>query len=281
MKNRIPTSKMNFSPQSRLKHRGFTLIELLVVIAIIAILAAMLLPALASAKEKAKKAKCASNLHQVIVALSMYASDNNDKLPCCPAGNTQTIGSANAIWDLPRPMADAISGGSSNLYRGIFYCPASVLLTTQNQDYWWFYTGTGTSDHRVTGYQWIISRDGTPGKYSTSSAGTTLSNPKGYLTKITQPYTNAFLPATAELVTDVVISSGSWSGPTTSPNTQQWRAVVSTNPAELPGGYNASHMGKNLPAGGDILFMDGHVEWRRFQAMQLWGQWSNSRNIWF
>ncbi|HEY2081225.1 MAG TPA: prepilin-type N-terminal cleavage/methylation domain-containing protein [Verrucomicrobiae bacterium] len=276
-----PISRINQSPNEPSKRLAFTLIELLVVIAIIAILAAMLLPALASAREKAQRAKCRSNQHQIAVALSMYASDNTDKLPCNPAGSSVSSGSANAIWDLPRPMADAIAGGSSNLYRGIFYCPSSVLLTSQNQDFWWFYTGSGSSDHRVTGYQWIISRDGTPGKYSSTVTGTTLSNPKGYLTKITQAYTNLYGTAGTELVADVVISQGPASGPTTNPNTQQWRNVISTNPTELPGGYNSSHMSKNLPAGGDIMFMDGHVEWRRFQDMRMWGTWSNSRNEWF
>jgi prepilin-type N-terminal cleavage/methylation domain-containing protein len=60
---------------------AFTLIELLVVIAIIAILAALLLPALSSAKEKAKRAACKSNMRQAILAVHMYANENRDFLP--------------------------------------------------------------------------------------------------------------------------------------------------------------------------------------------------------
>ena len=65
---------------------AFTLIELLVVIAIIAILAAMLLPALASAKERAKRTQCVNALHQLHLANTIFASDNDDKFPAWRIG---------------------------------------------------------------------------------------------------------------------------------------------------------------------------------------------------
>lgn len=64
--------------------RAFTLVELLVVIAILGVLAAMLLPALASAKQKARKAACLSNLRQVGLAISLYAADNHGNIPYGP-----------------------------------------------------------------------------------------------------------------------------------------------------------------------------------------------------
>ncbi len=60
---------------------GFTLIELLVVIAIIAILAAMLLPALAAAKKRGQMAVDISNNRQILLAMTMYAGDYNDRMP--------------------------------------------------------------------------------------------------------------------------------------------------------------------------------------------------------
>ena len=59
-----------------LVHRlGFTLIELLVVIAVIALLMAILIPVLHSAREQGQRVVCLSNLKQLTLAWTAYATE--------------------------------------------------------------------------------------------------------------------------------------------------------------------------------------------------------------
>ena len=260
-----PSWKSNKAGLAGRPQRAFTLIELLVVIAIIAILAAMLLPALATAREKGKRARCSSNLHQIGIALQIYAGDNNDFLPRWQSSDPSK---GQALWDLAWSMAGGMAGtttNSVNQLRQICYCPGG-FTTVQDTSFWWDYS----SGHRVTSYQFIISRDGGQTGYPT-----TLTPPKGFLVKMTVPYTNLYTIANTELVTDVIPSEGPGN------LSDKFVGVYTSNPAEVPKGYNASHMAGTVPAGGNILFMDNHVEWRKFRQMQCWGNWSNNRHMWF
>lgn len=60
---------------------SFTLTEMLVVICIIAVLAALLIPGISGMITKANTIQCASNLHQVGVAIQMYTGENDGYLP--------------------------------------------------------------------------------------------------------------------------------------------------------------------------------------------------------
>jgi prepilin-type N-terminal cleavage/methylation domain-containing protein/prepilin-type processing-associated H-X9-DG protein len=71
------------------RQRGFTLIELLVVIGVLLVLAGILLPVLASARAKARETDCRTKLHQITLALRMYADDNNSGLPLPPGWDLQ------------------------------------------------------------------------------------------------------------------------------------------------------------------------------------------------
>ncbi len=241
--------------------RGFTLIELLVVIAIIAILAAMLLPALSNAKEKAKRTKCMSNLHQIGIALAVYGQDNSDNLPR-PADPTAGAGNGldkagSSLWDLPILTADAIENAGAK--REIMYCPGG-FTSVQLTDFWWNYH----SGYRVASYAWLFLRNST----STPDRTKFLDKNYGFLAKYSVPYTNAISLADSVLAMDIVLSRGKGVlGDIFAP-------CGTTNPQELPKGYNSSHMASlSTAAGGNILFQDNHVSWRKLSKMKAEYDW--------
>ena len=61
--------------------RAFSLIEALVVAGIISLLVALLLPTLGRVRESSRRTSDLSNLHQLALAATIYASDNDGALP--------------------------------------------------------------------------------------------------------------------------------------------------------------------------------------------------------
>lgn len=61
--------------------RAFTLFELLVTMGITALLLGMLMPAVRAAREQARRIECSANLHQIGLAVTMYGSSYEDRLP--------------------------------------------------------------------------------------------------------------------------------------------------------------------------------------------------------
>ncbi len=143
--------------------KGFTLIELLVVISIIAVLLSILMPALNKVKEKAKIIVCKTNLHNIGLALTAYATEYDDGLPDIdPSAMTAPSNSAyqNHTWYLwgkdqssdpdfgwhvnPRPLGRYIESDD------VYECPADnrpnpeVWFTSPSKTYT-FYDGYGNS----------------------------------------------------------------------------------------------------------------------------------------
>ena len=128
--------------------RGFTLIELLVVISIIALLVALLLPALGLAKEMGRRAVCASGVHQMVLAIQMYAQDNQDEIPGRSGYNFATL-------DYFRPGPGGTASNAYGDFSGIYphYAPSPDIQYCPSGP-WTQHTSWGEGEAYTVFYTW-------------------------------------------------------------------------------------------------------------------------------
>lgn len=133
---------------SRTTRLGVTLTELLIVFAIIALLIGLLIPAIGSAREKATRQICRSNLRQLDASFLMYMQDYADRLP--EASYMPSVSPAPLPIELPIFIADVLLPFLGN-QAPVFHCPADrpgrydrdppnagkSYFQSERSSYWW------------------------------------------------------------------------------------------------------------------------------------------------
>lgn len=230
------------------RRNGFTLLELLVVIAIIGILASLLLPALASAKERARRTACINNVRQFLLVCTLYAGDNQDKLP---RGGVDSVDPA----DTHTPILSTNTAEMLMVYSGgmkVLDCP-NLAKSFERDLNWRRHPGYGVA----IGYHYMGGHPNTPWP----ALGPTTNTWKSPQTASEDP--------NVVVVADLNVFCHSFQR-ILAPHTARGPIVRDEDYFnENPGAYEQTP--ENIGGeGGNVGRLDGSVRWRGLEEMRVY-----------
>jgi len=235
-------SKMTMKPRNKKEFNcriiGFTLIELLVVIAIIAILAGLLLPVLSTAKERARRISCVSNLRQIYTGIAMYANENEDYVLPLRANVPITLTD-------PGAQAAAMVGLKVNdkTVTSVWLCPSRR-------------TTLPTWEPFAQPPQWVVGYSYFGGLTNWYTSVGTFKARSPIKFSLSKPYW--------VLAADAVIKMGNtWAEEAVPKNHERYYIYADCPP----------HKSGNQFAGGNEVFMDGSAGWRKFDSWYRFTYW--------
>lgn len=242
---------MRSTDRRRASSAGFTLLELIVVVAIAGVLMALLLPALSNAKETSRRSVCNQNIHQVIIALILYANDDRDLQERLPpaAGNKGDYHSIVLSDATFTNLVFYMIRGSNSLY-----CPNLVHATGKMGGYdpdfgytiGYSYLAVAPLENSVKGPD-----QGWKGPLKSSDIGEVIADANYWSAAPNAPITVApHTPSGGIVVPFVTVAGGS---------------ATHSISASLPAGTNSAAMGA---VGGNIGSMDASVIWRPIRSMK-------------
>jgi prepilin-type N-terminal cleavage/methylation domain-containing protein/prepilin-type processing-associated H-X9-DG protein len=231
--------------------KGFTLVELLVVIGIIALLISILLPSLNKARETANRAKCASNLHQIGLAILLYQNENNQLSPRTIEDTTTSPAPTWGYNGSPSTL-DPFSGaeGANNVTASFFLLarieqltPAVFICPSSNAEAWDFGGGSNSAQNWL---DW----NGTTG--ITKNLSYSYENPFASQAAISNGWQQKNPDATYAIASDL---NPGFSVPNATINVTN---VSTTAPSsQMRDGNSPNHQ----QDGQNVLYGDGHAEW--------------------
>jgi prepilin-type N-terminal cleavage/methylation domain-containing protein/prepilin-type processing-associated H-X9-DG protein len=234
----MKTRRFRNSEKSR--QRAFTLKELLAVLFLLGLFATVGLAAMGGSRDRSIVAQCESNLRQFSMAVMIYGGENNDKLPSPFAGGAWA-------WDLPWAAGNLLNSYGAPWQ--VMYCPGTASRFSPSDNFALYNYASGgfhVIDYALTFGVNSLNPSNVNSSISPQSipTGPALFPPP--------------IPSKRVLLADATLTpAGTTSGP--------WDSIQ--------GGYAKRHTSAHLlgpvPAGGNVAFLDTHVEWRPFSQMVL------------